>query len=212
MADLVSHLKVWFLCLVVIPTCHCTPSAVMASVSPCSCLPSGRDWLGCVCKCAWHLPAVAVLLHFWLPWPVRSPFSFTRHSMTTVTVFCMAVAYSVTAGLDARSTPSCRFTSERRGLSSHLALIRFVQHPLCLRFVSRLSSATDSDKLTKAHEAKKNDRLPDALRPAVIQAHDDLATYITAGPAPSRPCGPADGAPGCPLSNAIRGGCCIQSA
>ena len=68
--------------------------------------------------------------------------------MTTVTVFYMAVAYSVTAGLDARSTPSCRFTSERRGLSSHLALIRFVQHPLCLRFVSRLSSATDSDKLT----------------------------------------------------------------
>ena len=56
--------------------------------------------------------------------------------MTAVTVFCMAVAYSVT-GLDARSTP-CRFTSERRGLSSHLALIRFVQHPLCLRFVSRL--------------------------------------------------------------------------
>ena len=75
--------------------------------------------------------------------------------MTTVTVFCMAVAYSVTAGLDARSTPSCRFTSERRGLSSHLALIRFVQHPLCLRFVSRLSSATDSDKLAEAHEAKK---------------------------------------------------------
>ena len=75
--------------------------------------------------------------------------------MTTVTVFCMAVAYSVTAGLDARSTPSCRSTSERRGLSSHLALIRFVQHPLCLRFRSRLSSATDSDKLTKAHEAKK---------------------------------------------------------
>ena len=77
--------------------------------------------------------------------------------MTTVTVFCMAVAHSVTAGLDARSTPSCRFTSERRGLSSHLALIRFVQHLLCLRFVSRLSSATDSDKLTKAHEAKKTD-------------------------------------------------------
>ena len=43
--------------------------------------------------------------------------------MTTVTVFCMAVAYSVTAGLDVRSTPSCRFTSERRGLLSHLALI-----------------------------------------------------------------------------------------
>ena len=74
--------------------------------------------------------------------------------MTTGTVFCMAVAYSVT-GLDARSTPSCRFTSERRGLPSHLALIRFVQLPLCLRFVSRLSPATDSDKLTKAHEAKK---------------------------------------------------------
>ena len=50
---------------------------------------------------------------------------------------------------------SCRFTSERRGLSSHPAPIRFVQHLLCLRFVSRLSSATDSDKLTKAHEAKK---------------------------------------------------------
>ena len=156
MADLVSHRKVWFLCSVVIPTCHCTPYAVMALVLPCRCLPPGRDWPGCVCKCAWHLPAVAVLLPLWLPWPVRSPFSFTRHSMTTVTVFCMAVAYSVTAGLDARSTPSCRFTSERRGLSSHLALIRFVQHPLCLRFVSRLSSATDSDKLTKAHEAKKN--------------------------------------------------------
>ena len=45
---------------------------------------------------------------------------------------------------------------ERRGLSSHPALIRFVQHLLCLRVVSRLSSATDSDKLTKALEAKKN--------------------------------------------------------
>ena len=77
--------------------------------------------------------------------------------MTTATVFCMAVANSVTAGLDARWTPSCRFTSERRGLSSHPALIRFVQHLLCLRVVSRLSSATDSDKLTKAHEAKKID-------------------------------------------------------
>ena len=76
--------------------------------------------------------------------------------MTTGTVFCMAVAYSVTAGLDARWTPSCRFTSERHGLSSHPALIRFVQHLLCLRVVSRLSSATDSDKLTKALEAKKS--------------------------------------------------------
>ena len=76
--------------------------------------------------------------------------------MTTGTVFCMAVAYSVTAGLDARWTPSCRFIFERRGLSSHFALIRFVQHLLCLRFVSRLSSATDSDKLTKALEEKKD--------------------------------------------------------
>ena len=67
----------------------------------------------------------------------------------------MAVTYTVTASLDVRSTPSCRFTSERRGLSSHSAFLRFVQHLLCLRFVSRLSSATDSDKLTKAHEAKK---------------------------------------------------------
>ena len=54
----------------------------------------------------------------------------------------MAVTYSVTAGVDARWTPSCRFTSERRGLSSHPALIRVVQHLLCLRVVSRLSSAT----------------------------------------------------------------------
>ena len=27
--------------------------------------------------------------------------------------------------------------------------------------------------------ARPLDRLPDALRPAVIQAHDDLATHIT---------------------------------
>ena len=47
-----------------------------------------------------------------------------RHSTTTGTVFCMAVAYSVTAGLDALWTPSCRFTSECRGLSSHPAVIR----------------------------------------------------------------------------------------
>ena len=68
----------------------------------------------------------------------------------------MALTYSVTAGLDVRlDSTSCCFTSERRGLSSHPALICFVQHLLCLRVVSRLSSATDSDKLTKALEAKK---------------------------------------------------------
>ena len=57
-------------------------------------------------------------------------------------------------------TPSCRFTSERRGFSSHPAFNSFVQHLLCLRFVSRLSPATDSDKLTKAHEAKKRQVRP----------------------------------------------------
>ena len=45
-------------------------------------------------------------------------------------------------------------------LSSHPVLIRFVQHVLCLRVVSRLSSATDSYKLTKTLEAKKTCGVP----------------------------------------------------
>ena len=49
------------------------------------------------------------------------------------------LAYSVTAVMDALWTPSCRSTTERRGFSSHPALIRH--------------------KLTKAHEAKKNARI-----------------------------------------------------
>ena len=70
-------------------------------------------------------------------------------------------------------------------------------------------------------------RLLDAVRPAVIQAHDDLATYITeivlamfdgdywSARSPAAllgPCGPADGAPCCPLTNEIRGRCRIQSS
>ena len=38
--------------------------------------------------------------------------------------FVQTMAYSVAAVMDAFWTPSCRSTSERRGLSSHLALIR----------------------------------------------------------------------------------------
>ena len=62
------------------------------------------------------------------------------HHLLPGTVFCMAVACSVTAGLDAFGTPSCRFTSECLDLSSHLALIRLHSILFCLRvFFSSLT-------------------------------------------------------------------------
>ena len=68
------------------------------------------------------------------------------------------LAYSVTAVMDALWTPSCRFTSES-AVASRLTLRQFgcTASSLSSLCFSSLSPVTDSDKLTEAHEAKKND-------------------------------------------------------
>ena len=87
------------------------------------------------------LPSLAIGGHLtWRSWQVRIvtclqlPCSYLlppdyvgpRYGigLRLVPSFVQTMAYSVAAIMDAFWTPSCRSTSERRGFSSHLALIR----------------------------------------------------------------------------------------
>ena len=89
------------------------------------------------------------------PFPTRLRWPSLRCWTPASTVFCADYGLQCGCFMDAFWTPSCRSTSERRGFSSHLALIRLYSIVFVLACFSSLSPVTDSDKLTKAHETKK---------------------------------------------------------